>query len=310
MLLIGSRAANHWFPNFRTVRDWDILAEPEELPQLIAEMKPSKFVHAKACKVGLYGGFGKCELEVASDKSSTEALLRLKSNVNIGTLFGRPLFVPAPQVLMAIKRSHVMCPPHWVKNIEDYHFFKQQEKCCLPLATEEWVATSLRGFEACQRQDAKVKLNSSNEEFFAKSNKAIGRVFAHDDIHKLVAFDQDGIPWFIKLKRDVSKAKLDRDMFEALTFQQKLQVALEEVYAIASERRIVPAVLTDQAYDVREAYAYALKRVSTTLTKGWFRDFMLENYPSLKDDPYCYVFAQTVVEAVTNNSIAKLQESV
>ena len=57
----------------------------------------------------------------------------------------------------------------------------------------------------------------------------------------------------------------------------------EEISIIPSKMRLL-------------AYRHALMRISTTLTKGWYRDFAIDNYPSLKypDVNYFDVFLNAV----------------
>ena len=47
--------------------------------------------------------------------------------------------------------------------------------------------------------------------------------------------------------------------------------------ALALERYLLPGVINDQ----REAYATALQKVCTTLTKGFFRQFAVDHYPEV-----------------------------
>ena len=47
--------------------------------------------------------------------------------------------------------------------------------------------------------------------------------------------------------------------------------------AIALERYLIPMVSKNQ----ETSYNLALNRICTTLTKGWFRKFAIDNYPRL-----------------------------
>jgi hypothetical protein len=78
-------------------------------------------------------------------------------------------------------------------------------------------------------------------------------------------------------EKDLTKANLLKSLFDKADFATQLRLVREETSAIALERFILPGRIQDAA----EAYLLALERVSTTLTKGWFRDFAAANYPRL-----------------------------
>src|SRR5690606_6535747 len=58
----------------------------------------------------------------------------------------------------------------------------------------------------------------------------------------------------------------------------KLKCVREEAMAIALGRFIIPGFV----HDSQIAYSMALRKVCTTLTKGWFRDFAIDHYPELQ----------------------------
>jgi hypothetical protein len=47
--------------------------------------------------------------------------------------------------------------------------------------------------------------------------------------------------------------------------------------AIALERYLIPMISKNQ----ENSYKLALARICTTLTKGWYRQFAIDNYPRL-----------------------------
>src|SRR5947209_3794596 len=49
--------------------------------------------------------------------------------------------------------------------------------------------------------------------------------------------------------------------------------------AIALERYLIPMISKNQEY----SYLSALNRICTSLTKGWFRQFAIDNYPRLSN---------------------------
>ena len=119
------------------------------------------------------------------------------------------------------------------------------------------------------------KLNKSNDEFF---DDPVEKVYDHDFLHELYAYEDR--PMFEKLKRpeQFNLAWCVKDLWDKLSQTQKLQCVAEETYVIATERFMVP---NDWNYPTKKAYYFALKKVCTTLTSGWFRDFAIDNFPEV-----------------------------
>jgi len=131
-------------------------------------------------------------------------------------------------------------------------------------------------------------------------------VYTHDELHRLLAYDQSssagggaGKPLYETFKRDPAKAALDRYLFEAAPLVDRLRLVREEAMAMASERIVVPALLrgdtgtagapaSSQAASnsmarSQAAYSAGLCMALTTHSKGWFRSFGHAHYPALKN---------------------------
>lgn len=119
----------------------------------------------------------------------------------------------------------------------------------------------------------KANLESSPEEFF---NKHVQRKYDHDSIHASVAYFEE--PLFNKILRDNSEVAVSKKKFDNLSYDMKLKLVREEVYATALERRGVPS---DYKENYRKAYDYALCQTITSFTKGWFPLFIVDNYQEL-----------------------------
>jgi hypothetical protein len=62
---------------------------------------------------------------------------------------------------------------------------------------------------------------------------------------------------------------------------------------IALERYLIPMITKNQEY----SYKLALVRICTTLTRGWFRQFVIDNYPQLsKLDKNLLSIAHNIIE--------------
>ena len=294
MLLIGSRASKYHWPTFRQPKDWDYIATPEEV---LAWTEFNKHVMMDYQIKGDYKLRAtifdeqwdeprRYEIEVTKPGHSSEILYDYNASIikyNNCRLDNGDI-VASPLSLLRLKESHIYHPIHWLKNIEDYHWLKSKVSDTGNL--QSFVKMRRSEVDAREKK-RKVNLNMSNDEFFGRSETALKRSFAHDDLHKATCFYE--IPLFESLKKDKNKARLDEQLFRQLDQSDKVRLAQEECFAIALERRIIPEMGEVNKHNALEAYMWAVERVSTRLSTGWFQDFCIENYPSIKNMPYDYV---------------------
>ena len=76
----------------------------------------------------------------------------------------------------------------------------------------------------------------------------------------------------------------------------------EEGFVIALERKIIPYL--DKDVDARSAFMWAIMRIGTNLTSGWFRDFAIDNYINIIKHDHDYV--GKFKEALANGKIRKI----
>lgn len=125
----------------------------------------------------------------------------------------------------------------------------------------------------------KANLNQSADEFFSST---VDRVYEHDSLHDAVSDD----PMFRKILKDGSDVAVDREKFEALSYDEKIQTVREELYATALERLIIPS---DYRFYYKMAYATSLKKMLTSYSKGWFALFVALNANTLRKCETDYV---------------------
>lgn len=77
---------------------------------------------------------------------------------------------------------------------------------------------------------------------------------------------------------------VDRAKFHTLSFEDQLKVVQEEAFVIALER----SVFQQSGRGIVPAYFDALKRLVTSLSKGWFALFIVENFETLSKCPLNY----------------------
>lgn len=289
-LLIGSRAMRFWYPDSRTPKDdYDLLATASGYEKL----KNLNYISSKSLKAGddLIELKLKIGTSIGIDNDKYESVKMLidanKDSPSID-LFGLNCRIATAPTLMAIKKSHLYYRHNWYKHIEDYHYLKGKDT---KLDSTLLKALELRQKERSIRETTQrtVNLNASNDEFFRKSDKAVRRKFVHDDLHLAIAFYDR--PIFESIKTNPTKALVDESLFNNLDHLDKCRLVVEEACVIGLERIIIPqwynshllslaGINTNESYKSLDAHAYkyAIMRICTDLTKGWFREFAVENY--------------------------------
>ncbi|GBC02369.1 hypothetical protein RclHR1_00460007 [Rhizophagus clarus] len=253
----------------------------------------------------------KIEFEMFNDvRPKISSLMILELCCNIEDKMMIPLLsdffcIVAPlKILEALKSSHIYWPTNFHKNIADLHHLRilldynkvsnvqplcpqRDEQIELMLKTRIKETEIIRGIPGDH-----INLNMSNEDFLDnKDNLFVQRRVHYDDLHELVKYGNQ--PIYQGLKDDQSKAWIKKTLFEKLDYQTKLNCVKEEAMAIALERYLVPMLSKDQ----EKSYKSALARICTTLTKGWFRQFAIDNYPRLANlDKNLFSIAHTVIE--------------
>lgn len=187
--------------------------------------------------------------------------------------------VATPIELYTIKVSHSFWYLHgtWQKHMRDIKFL--QNKKHNYLVPELYNILYPIWEERYGKK--KVNLNASPEDFF---NKNVVRIFDHDSIHRSIAYHDR--PLYESILQDGHGVMVDRAKFDTLSYEDKLRLVREEVYATALERQVIPS---DYVMSPKAAYAWALRKTITDFSKGWFPLFIVENYSVLASPDIDYV---------------------
>ncbi|KAL9548346.1 hypothetical protein MBANPS3_005723 [Mucor bainieri] len=221
-------------------------------------------------------------------------------NVSLGSSKGSACIVASVSLLEALKSSHIYWPAYFAKHIADLHtlraalaplelesstanigiFAKKNEPLTPPTRSDEitrfLLARTLEVEAFRGTPGAHINLNMSNQDFLGRDDDLfVTRHIPHDDVHALVAYG--AAPIYDELKTDKSKAMVSKELFEKAAYEKQIQCVKEEAMVIALERFLLPKLTLDPA----SAYRSALLRICTTLTKGWFRQFAVDNFPRL-----------------------------
>ena len=177
--------------------------------------------------------------------------------------------------LAMIKRSHLYRDYFFDKHITMYHKHLRPS-----LNNFEYNDNDLRiindRFELTKKEFDKFghpNLNQTVKDFFDDS---VIKKYDHDYLHILFAYyDQ---PLYMSMQKDYSKAWCIKELWDDFSYSDKCKCIAEEVYVIATERF---QVNSDWREHSKLSYMKALKKVCTTLTSGWFRDFAIDEYPEI-----------------------------
>lgn len=240
-LLIGSRALNYWYPKVPIKDTTDWDVISDE------PIEGTEWHNPNLLK--------------------NYAMERYATGIRVGEFN-----VVSPKGLFIVKRSHLWRDLSFGKHITHFHKYLNQVRG--DLNTGDWVVYKER-LLATQVQFPKQhpRLDVSVGEFF---DDYVPKKYDHDYLHELLAYEAK--PMYSRLQRDSSKAWCEKDLWESLTHTQKIQCCAEETQVIAVERFMVPS---QWEFIPRLAYMKSLEKVCTTLTSGWFRDFAIDNYPSI-----------------------------
>lgn len=252
MLLIGSRALAAQDPTFKLKpdADWDFIAPSGAITRHLTTVIPKSEVEE-------YGTL--CNGYAIDNFRSGQWVETPAGDVELMSLRG----------LAAIKRSHLWRDHFFDKHIIQYHKHLKHHR---DPQDDQFIKDRAKATKEVIRY-AQPSLLKSNEEFF---DDAVDKKFDHDWLHELVAFGDH--PIYLDMKRDLSLAWCEKDLWDQFPQEKKLQCVAEETMVIAMERFLIP---NDWNYSMFGAYYKALAKVCTTLTSGWFRDFAIDNHPEI-----------------------------
>jgi hypothetical protein len=241
-LLIGSRALNHWVPEFKVKdeTDWDIISD-KPIPG--AEWHDPNLVLNR-------------ELE---QFASTDVINFQGHQVHVVNMAG----------LKIVKRSHLWRDLGWDKHIAHYHHHLAAVE--LSEAEQSYLGRRIEATKKAFPQRT-PSLMQTKENFF---DDAVRKVYDHDWLHSVVAYHEK--PLYTRLLRQEGLVWCEKDKWDTFTALEKAQCVSEETMVIAVERFL----LHSNWRMPKMAYYKALRKVCTTLCSGWFRDYAIDHFPEV-----------------------------
>lgn len=200
MIIIGSSAIKHWFPDFlREPKDIDIIHYGLSSED---QWSMQKFF-SKQLEFSNWGDF----------KPFPET--HYPDNIYL-----------EPSLLLTLKASHLCWNINWEKHMFDVQFLlKKGCKIQLELFWELY-----NHWNVYHSKNKRSDLKMSKNEFF--TNAVNYDVLEHDDLHKIL----NPVPIYTRVQKEGSEVELDEEKFKLLDFEEKLDFVREEVMVMAWER--------------------------------------------------------------------------
>lgn len=263
MLIIGSVALNRINPN-RVPKDLDIICYKSEIPLLETLFNTVHRKDKSEYKTFLF----------TQDKRQIELLLidHLPGFQYLDCSIESTLRYASALELFEIKQSHIFRPRNFEKHIQDYHWLMNY----LIEAGVDYTPSKYLEKDQETINGGKLKtpsLMQSKDDFF---DDKVVKVFEHDELHRIMAHKEKPMYTFMQDGADVFCSK---KLWDKFTHEDKIMAVLEESYVIALERKIIPHIfLGEKHWTELDSFKWALMRICTTLCKGWFRQFAVDNY--------------------------------
>lgn len=168
-------------------------------------------------------------------------------------------------MLYLLKMSHryKKNTPHFLKTMEDIHTLRAYGAEIQDQDLYEARMEATYGYKH-------PNLKRTKAEFFRSDS--VDYVYDHDSIHEAVAHLDKPMYQYYAVDRE--QVLSSQEKFKALSLTQQMYGVLEEAYVLALERSLIPY----PGVDPDEAFLFALEKVCTSITSGWFREFAWENY--------------------------------
>lgn len=181
-----------------------------------------------------------------------------------------------PDLILTLKASHAGWNIHWQKTMFDILFLKRKglqiNKPLYERLCKAWV--KVHG-----KKSAPLK-GKTADEFF---DDHVKRKYVHDDIHKAVAYYDE--PLYFRILKSEDSVDCSEEKFAALSLEDQVRLAKEEIFVTALERWIIP----NPKFSAGRAYQASLKKFVTTMSSGWMTYFLIDNFGLLCHNTENYV---------------------
>ncbi|MEP7328758.1 MAG: hypothetical protein ABI777_06065 [Betaproteobacteria bacterium] len=299
-LVVGARAANHHGRGDAGVdTPWEIWAAAATLPsrlQLAADGAEADYDMVDGHALFHFNG-GVAPVMVRVMLTGTPGAMFIAANADADIVITPAGAIPGARLasLLLIHRALLFDTQGWWIRMQAFQQLRPvvAENSISPAELAAFVALR-REIEARKPPVHRASMRASNESFFGEFKHDDIRVYEHDDLHRFTCYYEQ--PLYLTAKDDRSQAIIPRRNFERMSHLDRGRLVREECHAIALERVVVPAQALGRPCNPADAYLYALHRICTDLSTGWFRDFAIECFDELAhaDTDYAGRFANAV----------------
>ena len=295
MIVIGSQAIKFHVQDWREPLDTDLVCTYEEAEQYRKTHRPTVcYPIDSGNSIFMKGSEGHItEIEVAWEGSRAEKLVEFVENDPDTKLVGNFVW-PSLDILYLLKMSHryKKDSPHFKKTLDDILELRKLGAKIRP-EHQEFYEQRMKDTYT----NVLPKLNQSKEGFF--DNESSIYTLDHDSIHEAIKnlekpayeYFKDGAVWCSK------------DLWDACDESVKLFAAYEEIGVLSIERSIHPFPNVDK----RWAFDMAHMKLATSISSGWFREYVWENYYKIQA-MYNTQYLDKFYDALNNGRIKKFGE--
>lgn len=185
------------------------------------------------------------------------------------------IYYPTLDLLYTMKMSHRFKKTTSFEFLKTMSDIKMMEKYGASISNNELKNI----FEVRQKEVLSYKhpnLKQTKNEFFTDD---VPYVYDHDTIHDAVK--NLNKPAYQFFKPDSNEVYCSKELFDNCDEQIKLLSVYEESCVLALERSIIPFSITDED-KIKNRFEYALQKVCTSITSGWFREYSYNHYEEVK----------------------------
>lgn len=186
---------------------------------------------------------------------------------------GVSVHVASLELLHAFKQAHVCFNLQWWKTIEDLHFFRQH--------VSEFLLHGTQVVEIYEQRAKEMEIRLGGGENNQKSYEDMFQI-CDTSIYNKVAFTENQ-PVFLQYQTTTTV------LFEKAPLSDQLKMVFEAAMVIALKFYLIPAnIEVTNIFSMapvhfwQKAYSLAIQRICTNSSKGYMRDFVINNYPQLK----------------------------
>lgn len=271
MLIIGSvaLAKQGFLQEGRVPKDVDLIMTEDEASSIrnhYSSILPSENIINTPSGFAVKSDNFILDIEVAYKDSSGYRLLEY-----CGALTKE--VVATPDIVYTLKMSHryLKDSPSFKKTMFDIKHLRS-EGFKIPNDLKDWFIQREKETYTYNHP----KLAVSKENFFKDDN--IPYEYDHDSLHLAVALRD--YPAYMDFKPSNQEVLCSRELFEECPSRVKLNAVVEEAMVLSLERSLIPNKFTP---DPDKIFEYALMKISTSITSGWFREYCWEHYDEALD---------------------------